>query len=80
MKLDLPGLRPAVVSPATYKLLLEFFQFRHKFRNIYGFDLDYGKLADIEKKFPPAYHQFKHEVEAFLTFVEQLGVQATPDD
>lgn len=80
MKLDLPGLRPAVVSPATYKLLLEFLQFRHKFRNIYGFDLDYGKLAEIEKKFPLAHRQFKHEVETFLIFIEQLGVQATPDD
>ncbi len=53
VKLDLPGLRPAVVSPATYKLLPEFLQFQHKFRNIYGFDLDYGKLAEVEKNFLP---------------------------
>jgi len=73
MKLDMPGLRPPAISEDTYKLLSDFLNFRHKFRNIYGFDLEFEKVAEIEKKFSEAHEKFRADIEAFLVFVENLA-------
>ena len=73
MKLDLPRLRPAVISTETHKLLLDFLSFRHKFRNIYGFELELDKVADIERKFPKVHTEFKADLEKFLIFVDGLA-------
>lgn len=44
MNRDVPGLRPAIIQPETYKYLEDFLDFRHKVRNLYGFELDWKKL------------------------------------
>jgi len=73
MKLDLPRLRPPVISAETHKLLLEFLSFRHKFRNIYGFELELDKIANIEGKFPEAHKRFKTDLVIFLDFLDKLA-------
>ncbi len=78
MKLDLPRLRPPVISAETHKLLLDFLSFRHKFRNIYGFELELDKIAGIERKFPEAHTKFKADLETFLVFVDQLANTPPP--
>jgi hypothetical protein len=78
MKLDLPGLRPPVISEETHKLLSDFLSFRHKFRNIYGFDLDFEKVAEVEAKFPEAHKKFKDDLETFLGFMDTLIAGPSP--
>jgi hypothetical protein len=78
MKLDIPGLRPPIIAEETYKLLVDFLSFRHKFRNIYGFELELDKVADIERRFPEAHAKFKADLEAFLTFVDKLANTIAP--
>jgi hypothetical protein len=73
MKLDIPGLRPPIIAEETCKLLVDFLSFRHKFRNIYGFELELDKVTDIERKFPEAHTKFKSDVEKFLLFVDNLA-------
>jgi hypothetical protein len=73
MKLDIPGLRPPIIAEETYKLLVDFLSFRHKFRNIYGFELELDKVADIERKFSEAHTKFKSDIEKFLIFVDGLA-------
>ena len=44
MALEIPGLRPAVLSePTDRKRVMELLKFRHRFRNLYGEDLDVTK-------------------------------------
>ncbi len=74
MKLNLPGLRPAVISEDTFRLLADFLDFRHRFRNIYGFELDDKKLAAIEAKFSGALENFKADLKVFLNFLTDLSV------
>jgi hypothetical protein len=66
------------IAEATYKLLVDFLSFRHKFRNLYGFELELDKVADIERKFPEAHAKFKADLEAFLIFVDELANTAPP--
>ena len=74
MKLDLPGLRPAVISEETFELLADFLDFRHRFRNIYGFELDEQKLEALEAKFSAALEKLKTEVNTFLNFLNTISV------
>jgi len=73
MNLDMPGLRPPVIAKETHKLLVDFLGFRHKFRNIYGFELEAEKVTDIERKFPEAHTKFKTGLEKFLIFLDGLA-------
>jgi hypothetical protein len=78
MKLDMPELRPAVISEKTYKLLLNFIAFRHKFRNIGLLNFDFEEMKKIEIKFPEAHTKFKADLEAFLIFVDKLANTPPP--
>ncbi len=47
MTLNIPGLRPPVITPHTEKKLREYLGFRHLFRERYGFELDWKKLKKL---------------------------------
>ena len=47
MTLDIPGLRPQVITAKTEKKLREYLGFRHLFRKRYGFELDWQKLKKL---------------------------------
>jgi hypothetical protein len=47
MTLDIPGLRPSVLSASTEKRLREYLGFRHLFRKRYGFELDWIKMKRL---------------------------------
>ncbi|MGH7494617.1 MAG: antitoxin [bacterium] len=78
MKLDLPGLRPAVITEETFRVLADFLDFRHKFRNIYGFELDFEKLKVIEEKFSPAFEKIKTDISTFLRFLDNFSALPSP--
>ena len=78
MKLELRGLRPAVLSEETFKLLADFLDFRHKFCNIYGFELDREKLKAIEEKFSLTLEKFRTDAEKFLQFLDGLSAFLPP--
>jgi hypothetical protein len=49
MGLEIPGVRPALLSEERAKRqALELLKFRHRFRNLYGEDLDPAKTAEIQ--------------------------------
>ncbi len=72
MQLEIPQVRPVVISPETGKLLKTFLDFRHKFRHLYGFDLDFEKLDELERLYPTAQKAFAAEVNRFLFFLHNL--------
>jgi hypothetical protein len=59
MGLEIPGLRPALLSDEKAKRqAMELLKFRHRFRNLYGEDLDPEKTAEIQRiaqEFFPAF-------------------------
>jgi len=80
MLLEIPEVRPPVVSTETSKLLKMFLDFRHMFRHIYGFDLDFEKLDELDKLYPETYDKFIEEVNQFIAFLEKLIAEIEKKD
>jgi len=66
MKLEINGIRPAVISHETFATLDEYRKFRHLVRNIYGFNLIPERLEPLLIKLPQVDQRFRNEIEAFL--------------
>jgi hypothetical protein len=66
MTLDIPGLRPPVISAATEKKLREYLGFRHLFRKRYGFELDWEKMKKLLIKIPQVLAHLEQELEVSL--------------
>ncbi|MFQ6014650.1 MAG: hypothetical protein ACE5NP_04320 [Anaerolineae bacterium] len=73
MTIDLPNLRPPVLSAETIKALDEYLRFRHVVRNIYAFQFDPDRLEQLVKQARPAFTQTETELLAFTQFLEQVG-------
>jgi hypothetical protein len=73
MTCDIPGERPAVISPTTASLMLEFLKFRHFTRYYFEFDYDREKLAFLGAKFPAAVDGLNIDLDAFLRYVDELN-------
>jgi hypothetical protein len=73
MALEVPGRRPPVVTPDTARALDEFLRFRHLFRNLYGFELEWSRLLPLLQHLPATAQQVREDVEQFLGFLESAG-------
>lgn len=69
MTLELPGVRPAVISKELVDALTPFLRFRHLFRNLYGFILDPVRLSEIEGGFRPTFDEFVNQIVIFLNWM-----------
>ena len=73
MTMNLPGLRPPVVSAAAAQALDEFRRFRHVVRNVYAEHLDPQRVGDLVEKLPPLWTQLKTELTGFAEFLEGVS-------
>ena len=65
--------RIPVVEPATAQMLQPYLGFRHVVRNIYGFELDAGRLMELARALPPAHAAFKNYAQRFVNWLRQLA-------
>ncbi len=70
VSMEIPGIRPRVISKSLMVSLDEFRGFRHVFRNVYGFNLNSKRIKDLLISFPETIKMLERELELF---VEQLG-------
>lgn len=70
MSLDLEGIRPPVISNALFGDLLPYLRFRHLFRNLYGFELDWDKMSALDHDFPAVAARSFSEVRSFLEWMK----------
>ena len=70
MTLVLPGIRPAVIRRETAHALEEFLRFRHLFRNVYGFELEWPRLRALARKVPRVWRLLNTDIERFLGFLD----------
>lgn len=66
MTIVIKDVRPAVISDQLAADLNDFLQFRHLFRNIYGFELKSDLLARLVYKFEFTASKFIDEIKKFL--------------
>ncbi|MBI5486399.1 MAG: hypothetical protein HY905_03615 [Deltaproteobacteria bacterium] len=70
MTLDLPGIRPPLLPVATARALEDFLRFRHLFRNVYGFELEWPKLRALLDRLPTAWGEVDAALRRFLEFLD----------
>lgn len=66
MTIKITDVRPAVISEELAADLNDFLQFRHLFRNIYGFELKSDLLDRLVNKFDQTALRFIEEIRKFL--------------
>jgi hypothetical protein len=70
--LEVPNIRPAVISPETRKDLEELLNFRHVIRNIYGFELKPERVEELVRSAIALFPRFAREIEAFNGFLSDI--------
>ncbi|NJN29946.1 MAG: hypothetical protein HC824_05470 [Synechococcales cyanobacterium RM1_1_8] len=65
--------RPAVIRPKTARQLQEFLGFRHIVRNLYGFELDDERIAQLLSKYPAVWQQVDQDINDFAKWLEDLA-------
>lgn len=70
---EIPGVRPAVLSPESVEKLDEFLAFRHLVRNLYTFNLNPDRLHELLTRLPNAWQTARADIEAFRDLLEQAA-------
>ena len=66
MSLEIPSIRPALISQTSYEKLNEFRGFRHVARSLYAYDLDPQRVIELSNKLSECYDGFKADVQTFI--------------
>lgn len=72
MLLEIPGVRIAVLKSGTVKRLHELRGFRHRFRNVYGYLLDFDKLKELLVLLPVVLRELKTDLNRFCKKMREL--------
>ena len=72
MTLQIAEVRPAVISKELLAKLKSYLEFRHRFRNIYGFELEWDKMKGLKETMPGVADRFKKEIKEFIEFMKKL--------
>ena len=73
MTLQIEEVRPAVISKELLAELKGYLEFRHRFRNIYGFELEWDKMKGLKETMPGVAERFKREIQDFIEFMKKLA-------
>ncbi|MEW5768012.1 MAG: hypothetical protein AB1797_10390 [bacterium] len=75
MKMEISGVRPALISEEGYKMIDELRAFRHRFRHAYTYELDPDRVGLVLKKAMKLKDIYQLEVERFLNLTRQVKEQ-----
>ncbi|MBI4587127.1 MAG: hypothetical protein HY717_24205 [Planctomycetes bacterium] len=70
MGLEIPKVRPAVLSAEVVKALDEFLGFRHIFRHAYGIDLEWDRLKALLQELTKTFDLAKKDLIKFLDYLK----------
>lgn len=70
---EIERIRPAIINKALQNQLREYLRFRHLFRNVYGFALDWTKLQRPVNMMKEIYHNFQSDILNFFIFLDTIG-------
>ena len=73
MSIEVPGVRPAVISSELKEKLEEYRGFRHVVRNVYTYQLNPKKLKPLVRSLRKAMKELQRELVAFVKFIQTAG-------
>ena len=68
--LDLPGVRPAVLSRQVARRIEEYLRFRHRYRQSYAYELEWPPVAHLLAEARPTWASVRADLERFLLFLD----------
>jgi len=71
--LQIPTIRPSVISDGTASLLDQFRRFRHRVRHAYGFTLRWSTIYGLLDEFDEAYRAFVADARQFVSFLRDMA-------
>ena len=74
MNLSIPTIREKVIDADLKNTLYDYMRFRHIFRNVYGFELNWDKMGHLVVSIDNAYKDFKSQIQKFLSFLDQVNI------
>lgn len=75
MGLDLPKVRPPVLTAGSIQHLDQYLRFRHVVRNVYTFSLDPERIGRLVNELETVFAQIRQELLAFANFLEKVGIE-----
>jgi hypothetical protein len=76
MTVDVPGIRPAVISVDVSNAVDVFLRFRHVVRHVYAFELDPERIDRLASRLRPTFHALNAALIAFATHLSDLAQEA----
>lgn len=73
MTLEIPGVRPRVISDESYTCLRELLRFRHFRRYYFEFEYDWEKLRMVETSCATASARLEQEFDAYERFLAEIA-------
>ena len=73
MNLNIPNIRKHVIDDDLKDILYDFLRFRHIFRNIYGFKLNWGKMGHLVESIENTQRQVNKQITDFLEFLNKIN-------
>jgi len=73
MGLDLPQVRPPVLTSSSVQFLDEYLRFRHVVRNVYTFSFDAERVGRLVNELNTNFGKIKQELLVFVDFLEKVG-------
>jgi len=71
MSIEVPQVRPAVISHELRDLLEDYRGFRHVVRNVYTYHLNPGKIEFLVIKIEPLMEKLTAEMNVFAAFLQE---------
>lgn len=72
MTLDIPSKRPAVINNEMAAQIQQYLSFRHRFRNLYGYELELDKMEGLIKNMGTCLKRLKKQMEGFLDIISGI--------
>ena len=75
MGLDMPKVRPPVLTSDSIERLDEYLRFRHIVRNVYTLSFDPERVGRLVKELEPTFEKMRQELLVFASFLEKVGTE-----
>jgi len=72
MHMDIPGIRPKLLSSQSYHALDELRGFRHIFRHAYDYELDPERIDSLKQKIIVKWDYIKKDMCRFISFLNDI--------
>jgi len=70
MVIEMPTIRPNVITHINYKFLEHILKFRHLFRHAYNYQLDPKKVYELKQLILKEHLQLSDSIAEFLSIIE----------